>query len=525
MPLELLAQTDEGDRMMLRRKFITLLGGAAAWPLTASAQQGNRVRRIGVLMPGVENDPLWKPRLSAFTQALAGLGWTDGRNLSAVLRPFRCRKAPRKTPPWLPPSQNPTGPRKVYGALWIATLPVQVESARFCRKKIRQQNGCGQAIRPDVCDMNVRRTVGQKRAAGVLNMDAAKLRAMLPGVPLIESPFFEEIASGSDFDEETAHIAKELNEKGFAVLRFPDDQFDQRAERIKQNLAPHFDFNSWRAHGWKQGDSMRVQDAWSFDDDVRAIASNRRVLKILGDIYGRKAWPFQTLNFPVGTQQHFHSDSVHFSSIPERFMCGVGVALEDVTEGAGPLEYYPGSHRWPIVYNDQVGVRVTGLNVEYSQELYHDVWEALVEKAGIAPEYFFPHKGDALIWAANLLHGGSRQDDPNATRWSQVSHYFFENCCYINPRYSDVPIGKLMLRDLTNIATGTKVPNIYIDSKLSELETYDYLHRLQRSLRHPLKTTRKAAAMLWQVAGSRVRASFRASAAATRQKSEPGSPA
>ena len=64
-----------------RREFIAGLGGTAAWPLAAHAQQGNRVRRIGVLMPLDENDPLAKPRLSAFTQALAGLGWTDGRNL------------------------------------------------------------------------------------------------------------------------------------------------------------------------------------------------------------------------------------------------------------------------------------------------------------------------------------------------------------------------------------------------------------------------------------------------------------
>jgi len=73
---------------MKRREFITLLGGAAAWPLAARAQQGNRVRRIGVLMPGDENDPIYKSRVSAFTQALADLGWADGRNLRIDLRWF-----------------------------------------------------------------------------------------------------------------------------------------------------------------------------------------------------------------------------------------------------------------------------------------------------------------------------------------------------------------------------------------------------------------------------------------------------
>src|SRR5262245_51150675 len=73
---------------MHRRSFLTLLGGAsaAAWPLAARAQQGERIRRIGVLMPGDENDPEGKRRVSAFTQALADLGWTDGRNVRMELR-------------------------------------------------------------------------------------------------------------------------------------------------------------------------------------------------------------------------------------------------------------------------------------------------------------------------------------------------------------------------------------------------------------------------------------------------------
>jgi putative ABC transport system substrate-binding protein len=71
---------------MNRRDFIAGLGSAAAWPLVARAQQGDRVRRIGVLMPWDERDPEGKRRYSAFTQALADLGWTDGRNMQIDLR-------------------------------------------------------------------------------------------------------------------------------------------------------------------------------------------------------------------------------------------------------------------------------------------------------------------------------------------------------------------------------------------------------------------------------------------------------
>jgi len=71
---------------MRRRKFITLLGGAAAWPLVAFAQQTQRIRRIGVLMPFAADDPEIVVRVSAFTQALRDLGWTVGSNLQIDYR-------------------------------------------------------------------------------------------------------------------------------------------------------------------------------------------------------------------------------------------------------------------------------------------------------------------------------------------------------------------------------------------------------------------------------------------------------
>src|SRR5450759_836367 len=66
---------------MQRREFITLLGGAAAWPLAARAQQGERMRRIGVILPAAADDAEFQARVGAFLQALALLGWTIGRNV------------------------------------------------------------------------------------------------------------------------------------------------------------------------------------------------------------------------------------------------------------------------------------------------------------------------------------------------------------------------------------------------------------------------------------------------------------
>jgi putative ABC transport system substrate-binding protein len=72
---------------MQRREFILALSGAAvAWPLAARAQQPDRVRRIGVLMPTAADDPEFQARLTAFLQELQRLGWTDGRNVRIDIR-------------------------------------------------------------------------------------------------------------------------------------------------------------------------------------------------------------------------------------------------------------------------------------------------------------------------------------------------------------------------------------------------------------------------------------------------------
>ena len=71
---------------MQRREFITLLGGAVAWPLAAHAQQNERMRRIGVLMPYAKDNPEGQARTAAFLQELQKLGWTEGRNLQIEYR-------------------------------------------------------------------------------------------------------------------------------------------------------------------------------------------------------------------------------------------------------------------------------------------------------------------------------------------------------------------------------------------------------------------------------------------------------
>jgi hypothetical protein len=75
-----------GRMVMRRREFIAALGGAAAWPRVARAQQSGQVRRVGVLMSVEEDNPDGKTQLSRFTEGLAETGWIDGRNLHMEVR-------------------------------------------------------------------------------------------------------------------------------------------------------------------------------------------------------------------------------------------------------------------------------------------------------------------------------------------------------------------------------------------------------------------------------------------------------
>jgi len=290
----------------------------------------------------------------------------------------------------------------------------------------------------------------------------------LPGVPLIESPFREQAFAAAE--PELRALAETLARDGFAVIDFPDPELPERAARIRRDLASRFDlagFREGRVH------SLRLQDAWTFHDDVRAIACNPAILDLLSRLYGRRPFPFQTLNFPYGSQQRAHSDSVHFSSYPERWMCGVWVALEDIGEDQGPLVYYPGSHRLPILDNAALGIDPATLSGTHDRyPLYEETWERMVAALGLVPRRFTPRLGQALIWTANLLHGGDVHRDRGRTRWSQVTHYLFTGCGYYTPLGSDLFRGQVLLREPFDITTGGTVKGAITPSRaiLSSIE-------------------------------------------------------
>ncbi len=169
---------------------------------------------------------------------------------------------------------------------------------------------------------------------------------------------------------------------------------------------------------------------WEYEGPAKEIAVNDTVLETLRYLYGREPIPFQTLTFQRGTEQRGHADTIHFSpSLPARFMCAVWVAFEDITPDSGALFYYPGSRSLPELAPHDLGFTAD----TFDYVAYEDHQEALMKATGHQPKQFHAKKGDAVLWSSNVVHGGSPILDPDSTRRSQVTHYFFDDCVYYTP--------------------------------------------------------------------------------------------
>ena len=161
------------------------------------------------------------------------------------------------------------------------------------------------------------------------------------------------------------------------------------------------------------------------EDSILDIATDKETLEFFAYLNGKSVFPFQTLNFPVATHQKVHSDVIHFDTFPQRgMMTAAWVALEDIHPDSGPLVYYPGSHKMGLWDLDELGVRLDQLSIGKIAEgapLYEDTLAAAIKRLNLKPEYGVLKKGESFVWAASLLHGGSKLNDPTRTRISQVS--------------------------------------------------------------------------------------------------------
>lgn len=272
--------------------------------------------------------------------------------------------------------------------------------------------------------------------------------------PWFDSPYFEDLITRAGLTPELERIVRTFARDGYVIFDPQiDDETIERAARDMREIPPDDLLFS---------NDARLQDAWTKSDSIREIAIAPRVMEILQALYQRQPYPFQTLSFRCGSQQKTHSDTIHFGSIPYGFMCGVWVALEDIDEANGPLHYYPESQKLPIYDLLDIGVTAFTQNEAFENYArYEEFVEGMMIREGLNRLELHVKRGQALIWASNLFHGGSKILDGMRTRLSQVTHYHFHGCMYFAPLLSDPGLGLLHVRKLVDIRTGTPIPQFY----------------------------------------------------------------
>ena len=267
----------------------------------------------------------------------------------------------------------------------------------------------------------------------------------LPQTPWVESDHLEARLARGDASEAAKTFARDLARDGLAILDLGDDM-TALCDAIAAETAGHF----------ARPGVTRVHDAWRRSPAIRALATHPVLLECLALAYGRAPFPFQSLNFMRGSQQDTHADALHFHAEPALFMCGVWLALEDVKPGAGPLRYYPGSHRLPVLTMQDAGAAMGAASDMVTSANYNDTYgpamTARLVQGGFEPRHALLKKGQIAVWAANLAHGGSPILDPGSTRQSLVVHYYFEDCLYYTPMLSTPE--RTYVRLPANIATG-----------------------------------------------------------------------
>ncbi len=253
----------------------------------------------------------------------------------------------------------------------------------------------------------------------------------LPGEkPWLDRQSLREIAPDNKrFQELPENIQRSIinwSEDGFAII--PSLFNEQKVETINSEIT---DLLRKGTVKW-QYNNRKAMFAYRHSAEIRKILDKAVLKQTLEFLLGKPVDLFSSINFYQGSEQLPHSDSIHMSTHPEGYLIAIWIALEDITEGSGPLTYYPGSHRWPYIHSEDINASGTALKMDPAP---YDKYESritsiLKEKQPVA-KTFLPEKGDVLIWHANLLHGGSPVTQPQSSRKSMVLHYYARDViCY-----------------------------------------------------------------------------------------------
>jgi ectoine hydroxylase-related dioxygenase (phytanoyl-CoA dioxygenase family) len=168
----------------------------------------------------------------------------------------------------------------------------------------------------------------------------------------------------------------------------------------------------------------KLLDYYAHSQIALQAAFADKIRHFLQLIFERELLLFQSLSFEWGSGDPVHQDTAYVVVTSPLEFAAAWIALEDIQPGSGELTYYAGSHR---MSEHEFGGHYRNWNRERDgidkRKAYLDGLHDRAAEMGLSREVFLPKKGDALIWAADLAHGGTEIENPKLTRKSLVCHY------------------------------------------------------------------------------------------------------
>lgn len=206
-------------------------------------------------------------------------------------------------------------------------------------------------------------------------------------------------------------------ENGYLVLeRFMPDHLTEAYAEARWRLRPTVE--SWRCPTIH----MHVPEA-------RALSCYAPLAKVLEKLIGEPMGIHLNLTGWVSTERNWHQDAYLNPEHLNDHYLAVWFALDDIHPDAGPFEFVPGSHKWPLLSADKVKAQMPAYQrnridwPRISEAIVVQAFEREIERQGLEAELFMAKKGDVLIWHSRLLHRGSKPKDPTLLRKSLIAHY------------------------------------------------------------------------------------------------------
>ena len=291
----------------------------------------------------------------------------------------------------------------------------------------------------------------EKRAASQANGAPVNGHSPWPRFPSRFGGTWVDLSNAHDIVEGKREIGHATDEEARALHAFIDDGFvilpqavpgrilDDLEEDIVRARDGSFD-TVWVEHWGERGMEMtrstrevwqrnlrlpKMHDLHSASDAARRVAFAPAIRRFLQLLFERPPMAFQSLQFTHGTEQPIHQDTAYVVVASPRELAASWVALEDIAAESGELEYYVGSHRLDdFLWQGKFKSMPASIGPDHPEHLafLQHLHDASVAR-GLKRQQFRPKRGDALIWHADLAHGGSKIANRSVTRKSIVTHY------------------------------------------------------------------------------------------------------